>query len=290
MKILLTAFACLATLFSTISIAETTDSKKVHARFVGTPKADKPIKVVIFHGLGRKPKSMEKWAKKEFENPKNGVLVKVLDYKKIGLSDFEKKIAAVLMQIEKQKDNKEIMSTIQKEEAKLLPQLRELVATNMDKIIAEIGKDTPLENVILVGYSLGGLVSSVVVEVLGNSKYGQVQALLTSTAPPVGLINCRLGVGEPADGLTPSTLFPWMLYSEIGDQDEIFVNGVAKVIHCFSIFDQLDTESKKHFMNKSYEGTHKVSDSFHSQTLHKAIEVALKRKNGDECAFTSLIS
>lgn len=288
MKIILTAFACLATLFSTVGICETTEPKKVHARFVGKPKADSPIKVVMFHGLGRKPESLEKWAKKEFADSKKGIAVKVLDYKKIGLQEFEKKIATVLMQIEKQKDNKEIMSTLQKEEAKLLPQLRELVSKNMNKILAEIGKDTPLENVIFVGYSLGGLVSSVVVEVLGNSKYGQVQALLTSTAPPVGLINCRLGVGEPADGLTPSTLFPWMLYSEIGEQDEIFVNGVAKVVHCFSIFDELDGESKKHFMNKSYEGTHKVSDSFHKETLHKAIEVALKRKSGDESAFTPL--
>lgn len=263
--------------------------EKKHAVFVNAPQKDKPIQLVFFHGLGRDPKSVEEWAKKEYENESKNVKVKVLNYNKIGLEDFEKELAAILAKLETVKDEKEKARILMEEEAKLLPKLRLIVEDNLVLILNELG-DVPLENTIVVGYSMGGLVSSVFIEVLGNSGKGQVQSLLTSTAPPVGLMNCKLGVGEPGDGLSESTVFPWIVYSEIGHQDEIFINGVTKAKYCFSIFDLLDEDSKKHFTVHGFQGKHKPTEKFNKKLIKKAVGIATKRQHEEKNIPISLLS
>jgi predicted esterase len=262
---------------------ETKQAQKVDAHFIDKPIQGKPLLVVVFHGLGRTSEKTQKWAQKKFAKKLSDgteVKVKAINYEKVGLLPFQEKINGILSQINSSKQDAERAKIVQEEEAKLLPELRALVAQNIDKIIAEFD-DIPLQNIVITGYSFGGLVSSVVVEVLGNSNKGQVQALLTSMAPPVGFINCAFGVADSTEEVSAKTIFPWIMHCEMGQNDPIFINGVLKMQHCFSVFDQLTEESKKHFTHDKHEGEHKTSRSF-SKFIRKAIEIAHLRQQGKE--------
>ncbi len=281
---ILTVFAFVVSCIPFLNAAEIATEtkavqKKVDATFVEKPVADKPLLLVVLHGLGRTSEKTQTWAEKKFaKKTKSGTVVNViaLNYEKVGLAPFQQKIHDTLQRIEAAKDPQEKMKIVHEEEQKLLPELRELITKNLDKIVAEFG-DTPLQNVVVVGYSLGGLVGSVLVEVLGNGKTGQVQALLTSMAPPVGFVNCAFGITEKEDEVTLKTLFPWIMHCEMGEKDPIFVKGVLKMNHCFSIFSQLTDESRKHFTNDKHEGDHKTSRAF-SKKIFKALEVASLRQ------------
>ncbi|MBP9752338.1 MAG: hypothetical protein KBD31_00800 [Proteobacteria bacterium] len=267
--------------------AELQGIKKVDAEFVKPPVKDKPLLILVLHGLGRTAENTQKWAEKKFpKKTKSGssVIVKALDYEKVGLQTFEQKILHILGKIEQTKDNELKMKIVQEEEAKLLPELRLLIAANMDKITAEFD-GIPLQNIIVVGYSLGGLIGSVLIEVIGNGKDGQVQSLLTSMAPPVGFINCAFGISDSKDEVTEKTLFPWIMHCEMGEKDPIFVNGALKMEHCFNVFHQLTENSKKHFTNDKHKGEHKTSKSFMSKVL-KALEIASLRQLGKDAPIS----
>ncbi|CAO5675826.1 MAG: hypothetical protein HEEMFOPI_00939 [Holosporales bacterium] len=253
--------------------------KKVDAAFVAPPVKDKPLLVMVLHGLGRTTEDTQKWADKQFpKKTKAGspVVVKALNYEKVGLHSFEQKILHILGKIESTKDQEQKMKIVQEEEAKLLPELRTLIAGNVEKIIAEFD-DIPLQNIIVVGYSLGGLIGSVLIEVIGNSTYGQVQSLLTSMAPPVGFVNCAFGISDSKDEVTLKTLFPWIMHCEMGENDPIFIQGVLKMQHCFNVFAQLTDASKAHFTHDKHEGEHKTSKAFMPK-VKKAIEIASCRQ------------
>ena len=128
---------------------------------------------------------------------------------------------------------------------------------------------------------MGGLVASVLIEILGNSKKGQVQALLISMAPPVGFVNCAMNVADDGDEITTKTVFPWVMHAEMGEKDPIWPQGVMKMQRCFNALNLLDEASLKHFTNDSHEGDHIESEAF-NKLVEEAVSIALQRQNGEK--------
>jgi hypothetical protein len=261
--------------------------KRKKALFVKEPQKDKPICFAIFRGLGKDPLEVRKAFEevvKDFPDAK----IKLIDYKEIGLEDFENKVLKVMKAIQKTDKDGEKLAILHKNEQELLPQLRGILESNLDKILKSLD-GLPLENVIVVGYSLGGLISSVLIELLGNSDKGQAQAMLTSMAPPVGFVNCALQIANDCDSLTTKTVFPWIMHAEIGEKDPIWPRGVLKMQQCFSVFMNLDDESLKHFSNGSHDGHHIQSANF-DDLIKKAALIAQARQKGDINAAVTVLN
>lgn len=252
--------------------------KRKKALFVKEPQKDKPITFAVFRGLGNDPKETEASFKKVIKNFPN-VKLKIIDYKNIGLEEFEFKVLKVMEAIQKSKHDNEKLAILHKTEKELLPQVRGILQKNMNIILKSLD-GVPLENIIIVGYSLGGLISSIIIELLGNSDHGQVQTMLTSMAPPVGFVNCALEIANDCDDLTTKTVFPWIMHTEIGDKDPIWPKGVLKMQKCFSVFMDLDDESLKHFSNGSHDGDHVQSKHF-DELIKKAFLIVQARQKGD---------
>lgn len=252
--------------------------KRKKALFVKKPQKDKPIVFAIFRGLGKHPGEVRK-AFEETVKDFSASKIKIIDYKEIGLEDFENKVLKVMESIQKSDNDAEKLAILHKNEQELLPQLRGILQKNMDKILKSLD-GLPIENVIVVGYSLGGLISSVLIELLGNSDKGQVQVLLTSMAPPVGFVNCALQIENDCDSLTTKTVFPWIIHAEIGEKDPIWPQGVLKMQKCFSSLMNLDDESLKHFSNGSHGGHHVQSKNF-DDLIKKAALIVQARQRGD---------
>lgn len=272
--------------YATQEVVQSADKKneKQKAIFVKAPQKNKPLKVIVFKGVGRDTQEVQKYFDENFKEIKN-VDIKVLDYKDIGLASFEMEILNILQTIQKTAEDGKKLDILHEKEQELLPQLRSLLVENLDLVIAAFG-DIPLENVILVGHSLGGLISSVLVEVLGNSQKGQVQSLLTSMAPPVGFINCAFSVKDKEE-VTLKTVFPWIMHSEMGDKDPIWPEGVMKMKQCFNVLGHLDDASLKHFSNDCHDGDHTISKHF-NHLIKKALLIAEIRQEGKKDIPVSL--
>lgn len=267
-------FSTTSTLFSNILSEQ---SKPVHARFVDAPIKKKPLMLLVLRGLGVDPESVQKSFQQKFKDL--DVKIKVLDYNKVGLGPFEQTLLDILKVINETKTDEKKENLLHEKEKTLLPELRSLITENLDKILAEFD-GIPPQNIIVAGYSFGGLVSSVLIEVLGSSQKGQVQALLTTMSPPVGFINCTFCAGDVDDGLTKNTLFPWVMHVEMGEKDPIWTDGVLKMQKCFNIFMRLDKESKDHFTNDSHEGDHSVSENFDGYIRNAITKIAKARQEG----------
>jgi predicted esterase len=252
---------------------------KHQGKFVKKPQADKPILLVFFHGLGRDLKSTQTWAEKTFartdEKGNETVKTLVLDYKAAGLLEFNQKIQSVLNDINKQNDDANKADIVAKNELELLPELRQLFVDNIKDIQDQFG-DIPMENIVLVGHSLGGLLASTFMEVLGNGKLGQVQSLLTSMSPPVGFMHCRFD-----HDIEKSTMLPWIIHNEMGTKDPIFVNGAEQMQRCCQVFAKLNDEGQSHITCSTHEGEHVATEKFENN-IHEAIKIALDRQRGAE--------
>ncbi|HCU07210.1 MAG TPA: hypothetical protein DIC42_06525 [Holosporales bacterium] len=254
-------------------------------KFVKKPQANKPILLVFFHGLGRDFTETQKWADKNFartdKNGKEIVKTLVLDYKAAGLSEFNDKIQVVLDDINKQKHNGHKADIVAKKELELLPVLREIFIKNIDKIQSQFN-DIPMENIVLVGHSLGGLLASTFIEVLGNNELDQVQSLLTSMSPPIGFVNCKFN-----DDVSKSTTLPWIIHNEMGTKDPIFVNGAEQMQRCCQVFSKLNHEGQSHITCSTHEGEHVATKKF-KKNIVETIDIALARQNDEEHILKSL--
>jgi predicted esterase len=260
-------------------------SVQYEGKFVKKPQADKPILLVFFHGLGRDFTETQKWADKNFartdKNGKEIVKTVVLDYEAAGLSEFNAKIQAVLDDINKQKHNSHKADIVAQKEMELLPILRKIFIDNINKIQAQFG-DIPMENIVLVGHSLGGLLASTFIEVLGNNQLDQVQSILTSMSPPVGFVNCKFN-----HNINDSTTLPWIIHNEMGTKDPIFVNGAEQMKRCCQVFAKLNHEGQSHITCSTHDGEHIATEKF-KKNIKEAIDIALARQNDEEQIFKSL--
>lgn len=256
-------------------------------KFVKKPQANKPILLVFFHGLGRDLIATQEWAEKNFtrkdEKGVETVKTLVLDYDAAGFSEFNAKIQSVLNDINKQNHNGDKADIVAQKELELLPELRKLFIKNMNKIQDQFG-GIPMENIVLVGHSLGGLLASTLMEVLGNNELDQVQSLLTSMSPPVGFVNCKFD-----HDVSNSTLLPWIVHNEMGTKDPIFVNGAEQMKRCCQVFTKLNDEGQSHITCSTHDGEHVATKKF-KKNIREAIDIALARQNDEKNIVTSLTS
>jgi len=256
-------------------------------KFVKKPQANKPILLVFFHGLGRDLIATQAWAEKNFarkdEKGKEIVKTLVLDNEAAGLAAFNAKIQSVLNEINKQEHNGDKADIVAKKELELLPELRKLFVENINEIQGQFG-DIPMENIVLVGHSLGGLLASTFMEVLGNNALDQVQSILTSMSPPVGFVNCKFD-----HDISNSTMLPWIIHNEMGTKDPIFVNGAEQMKRCCQVFAKLTDDGQSHITCSTHEGEHVATKKF-KKNIHEAIDIALARQEGKVNIPTSLAS
>lgn len=254
-------------------------------KFVKKPQANKPILLVFFHGLGRDLKQEQAWTDETFartdKNGKKIVKTLVLDYDAAGLSEFNATIQNVLNDINKQEHDSHKEDIVAQKEMELLPILRNLFIQNLPKIQSQF-QGIPMENIVLVGHSLGGLLASTFIEVLGNEKLDQVQSLLTSMAPPIGFVNCKI-----AHEMSNATTLPWIIHTEMGKKDPIFVNGTEQMTRCCQVFSQLDHEDQAHITCSTHDGEHIATTKFENN-IKAAIDMALTRQKNQSHCFKSL--
>lgn len=254
-------------------------------KFVKKPQANKPILLVFFHGLGRDLIATQTWAEKNFarKDEKGNETVKtlVLDYEAAGLAEFNAKIQSVLNDINKQAEDGNKADIVAKKEMELLPELRELFINNINKIKKQLN-DIPMENIVLVGHSLGGLLASTLMEVLGNNELDQVQSLLTSMSPPAGFVNCKFD-----NDLSNTTLLPWIIHNEMGTKDPIFVNGAEQMKRCCQVFAKLNDEGQSHITCSTHDGEHVATKKFKTN-IHETLDIALARQADNKNVPTAL--
>lgn len=256
---------CLALPIYASAAKEAKSEAKVehHVHLTKNPSEKQPITLLLFHGLGHSQQEVQVWAKNTF--PRNDIKICVLDYKKAGLEGFQNKIQKVLEELTSMNDLDQKSEILAERELKLLPELRTLLKKNLSKIRSQF-PGVPMENVVLVGYSLGGLIASTFVEVLSKEEGNQVQSLLVSMAPPVGFINLAT---QHKVSLPAST------HVEIGSNDEIFVNGVVHTQKCCSVFQKLGSDTITTYI---HEGMHKPTEEFHS-AVNAALDAAIQKQS-----------
>ncbi|MDP2193334.1 MAG: hypothetical protein Q8K36_02265 [Alphaproteobacteria bacterium] len=249
-------------------------SSKAHvetARFVGKPKKDHPILLVFFHGLGHHFDKAKQWVK-QFEKKDGSVKAIVFHYDEAQLTDFVDKINTTLSEIHSAEEHGKKSEIVAQKEMELLPILRGLFLKNMDLVRKQFN-GIPLENIVIVGNSLGGLLASTLVEVLGNNDLGQVQAVLTSMAPPVGFVNCRVHDEN-------QTLLPWIIHTEMGTKDHIFVNGADQMMRCCQVFKGLNAEEQKRITCSTHDGDHVSSKEFLAK-IRETLSTLVERQKAD---------